>query len=214
MLNTCQTDTESVEAEKTKLGTGIELPEAPKPVQSTQGPNAPTSNHPLGPSVAASEPEVTVVPQKAPEPAKEVPPPTTEAPNPITEAPKLVEEPTQPMEEVPKPSTQEPQVGEKRDLDSMANQAPAEEMPPAPEPTAEKVDGPESKKQKTEQEPTKDTNGTVPAPSTTTTAPAAAPPEEPKKTGPTKKEKIKEAVKKIIPGDGPGTRTRSRTKDT
>lgn len=214
MLNTCQTDTESVEAEKTKLDTGIELPEAPKPVQSTHGPNGPTSNHPLGPSVAASEPEATVVAHKAPEPATVVPPPATEAPNPATEAPKPAEEPTQPAEEAAKPATQEPQTGEKRDLDSMATQAPAEGKPPAPEPTAEKVDGPESKKQKTEQEPTKDTNGTTPAPTTTTTAPAAAPPEEPEKAGRSKKEKIKEAVKKIIPTDGPGSRTRSRTKDT
>jgi hypothetical protein len=96
----------------------------------------------------------------------------------------------------------------------MVTQAPAEGKPPAPEPTAEKVDGPESKKQKTEQEPTKDTNGTAPAPTSTTTAPAAAAPEEPKKAVPSKKEKIKEAVKKIIPTDGPGSRTRSRTKDT
>jgi hypothetical protein len=114
------------------------------------------------------------------------------------------------VEETP----QKPQIGEKRDLDSMATQVADEGKPPAPEPATEKVDGPESKKQKTEQEPAKDTNGTAPAPTSTTTAPAAAAPEEPKKAGRSKKEKIKEAVKKVIPTDGPGSRTRSRTKDT
>lgn len=216
MLNTCQTDSESAPVEKTKPGTGIEVPEAPKPVQSTLVPNVPPPNHPLGASVAASEPEVPGVAQKAPEPTKEVPPPVAEAPKPVTEASKPAEEPTKPSEEAAKPVTQEPQIGEKRDLDSMATQAPGPDggKPPVPEPTAEKVDGPESKKQKTEQEPTKDTNGTTPAPTSTTTAPPAAAPEEPKNAGRSKKEKIKETVKKIIPTDGPGSRTRSRTKDT
>lgn len=195
------------------MGAGIELPEAPKLVQSMQRPDSQGPNHPPGPSVAASEPEVPVVAQPGPEPTRQIPQSVTEAPNPVLE-------PSKPVEEAAKPAAQEPQVGEKRDLDSIATQAPDQAKPLAPEPAAEKVKEPESKKQKTEQEPAQDTNGTTsatpaaPAQPSTTTAPAVESHEEPKKAGRSKKEKIKDAVKKIISTDGPGSRTRSRTKDS
>jgi hypothetical protein len=70
-----------------------------------------------------------------------------------------------------------------------------------------------------DEEPTKYTNGTTPAAAaaaatSTAPAPAAESHEEPKKAGRSKKEKIKEVVKNIISTDGPGSRTRSRTKDS
>lgn len=213
-MDTCKTDSDSVTTEKTKVD---ELPEAPKPVESTTGPDLSTTNHLRGPSVAASEPEAPAAAQKVPEPTNEVSQLVAGGPKPDAEASKPITEPFQPVEEATEPA-EEPQIGEKRDLDSMANQAPDQGQPPEPEPAAEKVNEPESKKQKTDQEPAKGTNGTTkpaePAPTSTSTAPAAEAPEEPKKASRSKKEKIKEAVKKVIPTDGPGSRTRSRTKDT
>lgn len=216
VMNTCQTDSEPVTAEKARAE---EIPEPPKPIQSTKGPDAPTTDHPLAPSVAAFEPEAPAAAEKVPEPTKEAPRLVAGGPKPDIEAPIPVTEPSQPVEQATKPA-EEPQVGEKRDLDSMANQTSSHGQISAPEPAAEKVEEPESKKQKTELEPAKETNGTAsakpaePAPTSTSSAPAAEAPEKPTKAGRSKKEKIKEAVKKVLSTDGPGSRTRSRTKDT
>lgn len=212
MLNTCQTDSESLATDSTKVRTEIEHPEAPKPVESKHDASIPATNHPLGASVTNSEPEVPVVAQPATEATKEAPKSGPEVAKPVVET-------SQPTEEVPKPATQEPQTGEKRDLDSLTAQAPEQGQPPEPATAPEKVDEPESKKQKMDEEPTKDTNGTTApadAAAATSTAPAPATEshEEPKKAGRSKKEKIKEVVKSIIPTDGPGSRTRSRTKDS
>lgn len=215
-MNTCQTDSEPVTSQKAKVE---EISESPKPIQSTKGTDVPTTDHPLGPFVAASEPEAPAAAEKVLEPTKEVPAIVAGGPKPDIEAPKPATEPSQPVEEATKPA-EEPQVGEKRDLDSMANQASSHGQPSEPEPATEKVDEPESKKQKTDLEPAKETNGTAsakpaePAPTRTSTASAAESPEEPKKAGRSKKETIKEAVKKVLPTNGPGSRTRSRTKDT
>ena len=206
-MNTCQTDSEPVVVEKAKAE---EIPASPKPIQGTKGPDVPTTDHRPDPSVAA---------ESVPEPTKEVPQLVAGGPKPDIEDPKPVTEPSQPVVEATKPA-EVPQVGEKRDLDSMANQTSSHGQPSEPEPAAEKVEEPESKKQKTDPEPAKEANGTAsakpaePAPTSTSAAPAAEAPKETKTAGRSKKETIKEAVKKVLPTDGPGSRTRSRTKDT
>lgn len=122
------------------------------------------------------------------------------------------------------PKKEEPQVGEKRDLGSTTTPVPA----PAPAPTSitedkkepapEGTEEPEAKKQKLEsnaesgqeaKEPT-DPNPVAPATAAATDDTNG----HSKKEGRPKKEKVKEAVKKAIPTDGIGSRTRSRTKAT
>jgi hypothetical protein len=88
-------------------------------------------------------------------------------------------------------------TGEKRDLDSTLA-APTENKEPV---SSEER---EAKKQKTEEKPTKESNGTA--------APSGTEEGAQRKANKPKKEKIKDAVNKIIPGDGIGSRTRSRTK--
>ncbi|KAJ5130453.1 uncharacterized protein N7515_006492 [Penicillium bovifimosum] len=98
----------------------------------------------------------------------------------------------------------ETKVGEKRDLDSTVTPVPAGTATNGPEP----LEGPGSKKAKTDKE-------LVPGHNGTTAAPSKAEDEKPKKDSRSKTEKIKDAVKKVVhPGDGVGSRTRSRTKDT
>lgn len=109
----------------------------------------------------------------------------------------------------------ESQAGEKRDLDSTAAPVSAPVSEDKDKPAPEKSDEPDAKKQKTEQEPTKksaepptkDTNGPAP-----TAAGAAT--GETKKAGRSKKEKVKDVMKKAVPTEGIGSRTRSRTKAT
>lgn len=185
VLNTTKTDSEHVSVKKSQVAANHERPEAPKPAAETESPAERATEHPPGAAVAGSEAQVPV-----------------EATGALKEPPDA------------KPV---PQTGEKRDLDSTATPAPA----PAPEtvsedkdkPAPEKTDEPDTKKQKTEpepaQEPPQDTTGPAPA------APADAPTSEgPKKAARPKKEKVKEAVKKVIPTEGIGSRTRSRTKAT
>ncbi|KAJ5167983.1 uncharacterized protein N7482_003577 [Penicillium canariense] len=211
VLNTTQTDSEPNLFE-TKVGAGTENPEAPELEEQAKPPEAPATTHPPGTSVAASELEAPVAAQKAPEPPKEEPNPVTEAPEPVTETSK-------PVAEAPKPVTQAPETGKKRDLDSRASSSPVLGTPPVAKPIAEEADEPEVKKQKTDQAPIKDTNGTTPTTSaapiatTSSVAPTAEANEKPKKASRSKKEKIKDAVKKVISTDGIGSRTRSRTKN-
>ncbi|KAJ5487188.1 hypothetical protein N7530_001488 [Penicillium desertorum] len=73
--------------------------------------------------------------------------------------------------------------------------------------TLEPSDEPNTKKLKTEDKPVTDSNGTAAAPAKTGNGGQ-------KKASRSKKEKIKDVVNKIIPGDGIGSRTRSRTKGT
>lgn len=87
-------------------------------------------------------------------------------------------------------------AGDKRDIDSTVTPTPTQ-----PE------DEPNTKKLKAEDKPVTDSNGTAAALSNTGH-------EGQKKASRSKKEKIKDVVNKVIPGDGVGSRTRSRTKGT
>ena len=186
-MNTTQTDSEPVAADKAKVAANIDNPEAPKPPADTQPPVI--TDHPLGVS-AASEAQAPV-----------------EATGALTTEQKKEES----KQEESKP-TSEPTIGEKRDIDSIT--APISKD--KDKPTIEKPDESSTKKQKTEpeplkepaQEPAKDTNGAARAPAAGDTN------GEQKKAAPPKKEKVKDAVKKVIPTGGIGSRTRSRTKPT
>ncbi|KAJ5507690.1 hypothetical protein N7527_009833 [Penicillium freii] len=95
-------------------------------------------------------------------------------------------------------------AGEKRDIDSTGTPTPAlaeDEGQQKPKPS----DEPDTKKLKTDEKPVSDSNGTAVAPSNTENGAQ-------KKASRSKKEKIKDAVNKVVPGDGIGSRTRSRTK--
>ncbi|KAJ5728256.1 hypothetical protein N7493_004586 [Penicillium malachiteum] len=190
-----QTDPESIAVEKGRAAAHVDYPEAPRP----QPPNAPSTEPDFGSAVASSEPQAPLAAQ-------------------VEEA-KAKEESTK--EETKK---EEPRTGEKRDLDSTANPAPAPAPAPAPTPaTTEDKDHPlpdgteepELKKQKLEanpessQENKEDQAHNVPAPAT---APVDNSNGDSKEAGRPKKEKVKDAIKKIVPTDGPGSRTRSRTK--
>lgn len=112
----------------------------------------------------------------------------------------------------PPGTTPEPQTGEKRDFDPSTTSAAVPALETVTEdqdkPGAEKSDEPDSKKQKTGKESAP--QGTGPAPAAATTAPKS---EGPKKSARTKKEKVKEVLKKV-PSEGISSRTRSRTKAT
>lgn len=194
VVNTSHTDSEPIAVEKAKAAANIDSSEAPKEAAGAQ---APVADHSLS-DVAASEAKGS-----------------TEATGTLpTEQNK--EEPNQEESK----SAPEPNIGEKRGIDStavpVAAPLAAYVSDEKDEPVIENPDEPDTKKQKIEsepvketvQEPSKDTNGTAPAPATGVTN------EEPKKAARSKKEKVKDAVKKVIPGDGIGSRTRSRTKPT
>ncbi|KAJ6071878.1 hypothetical protein N7499_009892 [Penicillium canescens] len=107
-----------------------------------------------------------------------------------------------PKDEVP---VIEPITGAKRDLDTSeapASTLPAENKEKAPEPSEER----DPKKQKTDEKPVSTSNGNA--------APAGSKNgiNGQTKEGRSAKEKIKDAVKNVIPGEGIGSRTRSRTK--
>ncbi|KAI3219284.1 hypothetical protein DTO027I6_1989 [Penicillium roqueforti] len=129
---------------------------------------------------------------ETPEPAPETEPSVTE---PAGSA--LGNIPIAHESQVPVGPTNETVPGEKRGIDS----ALAEDEQRKPEPS----DGPDTKKLKTDEDHVTGSNGT---------AAAASNPDnkEQKKAGRSKKEKIKDAVNKIVPGDGVGSRTSSRTK--
>ncbi|KAJ6115853.1 hypothetical protein N7523_006270 [Penicillium sp. IBT 18751x] len=194
VVNTSHTDTEPVAVEKAKAAAHTGSSEAPR---EPAGAQPPVADHPLG-GVAASEAEGSAE--------------TTGA--------FLTEEKNDaPEQEESKPAP-EPRIGEKRDIDSTAAPvtAPvsAHVFGDKDELVMENSNEPDIKKQKIgsepveepAQEPNKDTNGFAPASATDKTN------GEPKKAGRPKKEKVKDAVKKVVPGDGIGSRTRSRTKPT
>jgi hypothetical protein len=95
-------------------------------------------------------------------------------------------------------------AGEKRGIDSTVTPTP---VPAADkeQPKPELSDEPDTKKLKTDENLATETNGAAVAPSSTENAGQ-------KKASRSKKEKIKDVVNKVIPGDGIGSRTRSRTK--
>lgn len=107
-----------------------------------------------------------------------------------------------PKDEVP---VIEPITGAKRDLDTSetpASTLPTENKEKAHELTEER--GP--KKQKTNEKFNSNSNGNA------ASAGSKNGSNEEKKEGRHTKDKIKDAMKKVIPGDGIGSRTRSRTK--
>jgi hypothetical protein len=109
-----------------------------------------------------------------------------------------------PKDEIP---VIEPITGAKRDLDTSeapASTLPAENKEKAPEPSEER----DPKKQKTDEKPAATSNGNA------ASADSKKGGTGQKKDGRPTKEKIKDTVKKIIPGEGIGSRTRSRTKGT
>lgn len=183
-MNTTQTDSETLSLGKSQAAANHERPPTPKTAAETEFVAKRPAEHPVAAAIA---PAGTVAPVEA----------------------------TGALEETPE-AKPEPQTGEKRDLDSTTTPTAA----PAPEkatedkdkPAPEKSDEPDTKKHKTEAEPaeqpSQDTTG--PAPAATATAPTS---EGPKKSARSRKEKVKEALKKI-PSEGISTRTRSRTKDT
>lgn len=183
-MNTTQTDSEALSVGKARAAANHERPATPKSAAETEFVPKRTTEHPVGAAIA---------------------PPETEAP---VEATGALKEPAE--------AKPEPQTGEKRGLDSTSAAAAGPVPETTPEgkdkPAPEKADEPDSKKQKTEKEPAEqpaqDTTG--PAPAAATTAPTS---EGPKKAGRSKKEKVKEALKKI-PSEGISSRTRSRTKTT
>lgn len=102
-------------------------------------------------------------------------------------------------------------AGEKRDIDSTLTPTPAlaeDEEQQRPEPS----DEPDTKKLKTDEKPNTDEKPASDSNGTATAAPSNTENGAQKKASRTKKEKIKDAVNKVIPGDGIGSRTRSRTK--
>ncbi|CRL17806.1 unnamed protein product [Penicillium camemberti] len=136
---------------------------------------------------------------EAPKPAPETKPPVTE---PTEPAPGSV--PIARQSQISVGPKDETVAGEKRDIDSTVTPTPAlaeDEEQQRPEPS----DEPDTKKLKTDEKPVSDPNGTAAAPSNTENGAQ-------KKASRSKKEKIKDAVNKVIPGDGIGSRTRSRTK--
>ncbi|KAJ5944150.1 hypothetical protein N7516_004318 [Penicillium verrucosum] len=141
---------------------------------------------------------------EAPKPAPETKPPVTEPTEPATEpAPGSV--PTVRQSQISVGPKNETVAGEKRDIDSTVTPTPALAEDKDEQPKPELSDEPETKKVKTDEKPVSDSNGTVIAPSNTENGAQ-------KKASRSKKEKIKDAVNKVIPGDGIGSRTRSRTK--
>ncbi|KGO64013.1 hypothetical protein PITC_012500 [Penicillium italicum] len=136
-----------------------------------------------------------------------------EAPKPIPETKPPVTEPTESaLGSIPVARESQISVGpkdeivagEKRDIDATVTPTPAlaqdeEQRKP------ELSDEPDTKKLKTDEQPVTESNGTAAAPSNADNGGQ-------KKASRSKKEKIKDAVNKVIPGDGIGSRTRSRTK--
>ncbi|KAJ5749104.1 uncharacterized protein N7511_010800 [Penicillium nucicola] len=106
-----------------------------------------------------------------------------------------------PKDEVP---VIEPVTGVKRDLDASEapdSTVPVENKETVPVSTEER----DSKKQKTDEKPDSGSNGRAPSDTKNGS-------NEQKKEGRHTKDKIKDVMKKVIPGDSIGSRTRSRTK--
>ncbi|KAJ5255541.1 hypothetical protein N7505_010692 [Penicillium chrysogenum] len=135
---------------------------------------------------------------EAREPAPETEPPATE---PAGSAQGSI--PVARKSQIPVGPKGEIVAGDKRVIDSTVTPTPAQ--PEDEQRTIEPSDEPNTKKLKTEDKPVTYSNGTAAAPSNTGNGGQ-------KKASRSKKEKIKDVVNKVIPGDGIGSRTRSRTK--
>lgn len=228
VLNPAQKESEGSFFEKSKAAADGENPEALRSPQQVKPTAELSTEHPLSSSIASSEPtapieslkgeaeapkaepqtgekralDSTVIANSAPAPPSvpaPAPAPVSGIPTPAAPAPASIPEATSTSEPITHPAP-----------------APVPAPVPAPAPASderdkplpEKSDEPQAKKQKIDTEPSKDSNSSAPSDS------AANANGEQKKSAHTKKEKVKEAVKKIIPGDGIGSRTRSRTKPT
>lgn len=236
VLSTSQKESESSVLEKSQAAAGGENPSAPTEPAELKPSGSTSTEHPLSGAigstdvrasnehqkedlkttgqepqtgekrafdstvVADSAPSQTSVPAPAPAPVSDTPTPAAPAPAPIPEATTTSEPISHPA---PAPAP-------------LAASAPVPAPAPAPtsaseetdKPDSEKPDGPEAKKQKIDPESSKDANGPAPSSSSADTKDAQG------KNARPKKEKIKNAVKKAIPTDGIGSRTRSRTKPT
>ncbi|KAJ5287639.1 hypothetical protein N7478_003325 [Penicillium angulare] len=194
VVHPSQTESELLSGENAKAGANVDSLEAP----TTKPSVAPPTESSIGRAVASSEPEAPVDAQVQVSKAQ-------------TQGQIQNEE-----------TKEEPQTGEKRDLDSTTTPA---SVPTAAsvtedkkEPASEATEEPEAKKQKLDVNaaPASDANepaeSSPVAPATTTATQDTN--GDSKKAGRPKKEKVKEAIKKVIPGDGIGSRTRSRTKAT
>ncbi|CAI7608353.1 unnamed protein product [Penicillium pancosmium] len=230
VLNTAQKESEGSFFEKSKAAAGGENPEALRSPQQVKPTAESSTEHPLSGSIASSEPtapvesrkgeaddtkpepqtgekrafDSTVIANSAPAPPPvpaTAPAPVSEIPTPAAPAPASIPEATSTSEPITHPAPAPAPV-------PVPVPAPAPASDERDKPLPEKSDEPDAKKQKVDPEPSKDSNNAAPSGSVEKAN------GEQKKPAPTKKEKVKDAVKKIIPSDGPGTRTRSRTKPT
>lgn len=171
-MSTNQTVSEALAVGKSEAATDHERPATPKAAAETESVAKRAEEHPVGAAIAPPETQ-----------------PAVEATGGLGE---------------PSGAKPEPQTGEKRDLDSTttptAGPVPRTITEDKDKPASEKVDEPDTKKQKTETnpaaQPAQDTIG--PAPAVGATAPTS---KRPKKDARSKEEKVKEAMKKI-PSDG------------
>ncbi|KAJ5601568.1 hypothetical protein N7510_011102 [Penicillium lagena] len=185
-LNTTQTDSGPLSADKPDDGaTIVNRPTTPKPAEGVD------STLSMAQPPAGSTPGIATPPAGSHDPSREATPSTT------TKAPDAAEV-----------KKEEASTGEKRALDS-GSAAPVTtsgtDKPPA---------GPEEPEVKKPKIDTADSDQSVigmPAPAASTSGENHG---QPKKTSRPKKEKIKDALKKAIPSDGIGSRTRSRTNGT
>ncbi|KAJ5514156.1 hypothetical protein N7463_003708 [Penicillium fimorum] len=141
---------------------------------------------------------------EAPRPADTKPTPDTKPPVAEPAGPPIGSIPIARESQVSVGPMNETVAGEKRGIDSTVTPAPAAAQDEAQQ-KPELSNEPDTKKLKTDEKPAKESSGTDVAPSSTENA-------GPNKANRSKKDKIKDAVNKVIPGDGIGSRTRSRTK--
>lgn len=235
VLNPRPKESEETSLENATVAAGGENPEAPKSQQQTKPPVPLSTDHPLSGAIVSSEPgaaldiqkkdlvaanpeprtgekrdfDSTVVADSAPAPPPvpaPAPAPVSDAPTPATSAPAPIPKATTASTSIAPPAPAPASA-------ALEDPAPVPAIVPAPAPASnerekphpQESDEPETKKQKIEQETFKDANGSVPTDST-------ADGNGTQKASRSKKEKVKEAVKKAIPTDGIGSRTRSRTK--
>ncbi|CAL5872517.1 uncharacterized protein PFLUO_LOCUS6781 [Penicillium psychrofluorescens] len=185
-LNTTQTDSGPLSADEPNDGaTLVRRPTTPEPVEG--GASFLPMTQPPG-----SIPGIATPPPGSLEPSGEATAPST------TKTPDAAEA-----------KKEKASTGEKRALESGS----AAPVPTSgtDNPPAEKPEEPEVKKQKIETADSDQSVTGIPAPAASTSGENHGPP---KKASRPKKEKIKDALKKAIPSDGIGSRTRSRTNGT
>ncbi|KAJ5808294.1 hypothetical protein N7474_009563 [Penicillium riverlandense] len=185
-LDTTQTDSGPLPADKPNDGaTIVKHPTSPKPVE--VGDSTLPMTQPPG-----SIPGIATPPAGALEPSREASTPTT------TKTPDAAET-----------KKEEAHTGEKHALESSS--ASPITSSGTDNPPVEKPEEPEVKKSKVQTADSDQSVTGIPAPAASTSGGNHG---QPKKASRPKKEKIKDALKKAIPSDGIGSRTRSRTNRT